>query len=171
MTYFVSNPPPQNYAKWISPFQNQQSVNSTLTPTAGRIHLNLIQIDRPTTIDGIAWTSGAGPAGNVRVAIYASVSETTATGATLVVESADTVVTANFDSQIVDITPTTLSAGLYWIAISWSSTTPRPYRNSTVTLLSQTQYIYDQTYGAMPSTMPAVTATGTTPLTPCRCDL
>lgn len=165
----IENPPSKNDLRWLTPVQAALGINTNMTPTAGRCYLQLVQVDEPTTVDAVLFTSGSGPAGTMYVGIYSSGGTDTPVGGTLLGISADTTVTANFGTQVVALTASVdLQPGSYYICMEFSSTTPTPYRNSNVSFGNNLNTYFDQSYGALPATVPAI-ASGVCPIMLLRC--
>jgi hypothetical protein len=132
------------------------------TATAGRVLLVMINIPDACTVDAITIINAATVDGTVRVGIYGPISNTTDTclGASVIVESSDTSLTGANSAQIISLASTALTKGKHYLAVTYSSSTHTYMRQG-----NQTQYVgwiqyYDKAFGALTSTCPVVTSTG-----------
>lgn len=119
------NGPHKNIEQWLNTFHGggQPAASSAAFGTAGLVFACEFVVERPMTIDAIGYIVGATQSGNVRVAIYRAASRETLTGGTLVVESASTAQGSVNTPQIISVTETLLTPGLYYVVIQGSSTT------------------------------------------------
>lgn len=146
--------------RFIKPYQWVLAATSVAN-TVGRVYLELFEVPEGTTVDAIIFIKGAVQAGNVRVGIYGPVvTEEIAAGTDLVVESADTAVSAGTNTaQIVPLTATRLRKGRYYAAIEFSNVTNEHMRYGNQRQVVGFTYYYDRAsgYGALTTPCPATT--------------
>lgn len=113
-----------------------QSV-SAADGNANQANFVAFYVPDPCSVYGMTWEQDTGAGGNVDVGIYNTNSSNNAPG-TLLAHSgsvanpgASQVNTVNFTSAV-NILP-----GVYWLAMAWSSTTPKVFKFSTNTFVSQ----------------------------------
>lgn len=148
----------QHYQHFIPPIRGNALSASVAVGTSGRIFASMFEVQSRCRVTGIRFANGATVAGNVRVAIYGPVTNDTMTGATLVVESADTALSGASTEMAVSLTETALRRGTYYACLQFDGTTHTIIRSATNAIMpiSCTQRV-DQTYGAYPATAPAMT--------------
>lgn len=149
--------------RWLTPTHGGIATTSQ-TFTAGRVLLLQFEVSQPVTVDGISYVVGATSAGNVTVGIIGPVTATgdTAAGGAVLVQSASTAQGTATTAQLVSLTATQLTAGVYYAALEGSDVTGTYARQSNQAQgLGLVQY-YDRAggYGALTATTPAVTDTG-----------
>jgi hypothetical protein len=155
--------PDSHMRRYVKPYHGEGSIVVTsATYTAGRVYLMLIEIPIDCFIDQITIVNAATIAGNIRVGIYGPiVTEDTAAGAPLVVESASVAHSGANVSQNIALAKTALARGRYYLAFQVDDATATIQRLSNqVQVLGWTQY-YDRGggYGAFTTPCPAVTNT------------
>lgn len=151
-----------NTPRWLRPYHNGLAA-ADAAPVAGRVVLYQLEIPKACTIDALVFVNGSVPSGNVTVGLYGPVTLTTDTcaGAALVAQSASTAVTATNAPQIVALAaPVAVAAGKYYLAIEHDNTTNRYLRLTNQSQVVGWMQYFDQTYGVLPNTCPAVTETG-----------
>jgi hypothetical protein len=163
MGVFLNNKTLAAVRRWIKPYMWSHVVSTSTNSTAGRVRLSEFEITEPTAIDGILIYNFATVAGNVRVGIYGSIpTEETAVNSSLVVESADTVLSGTTRGQFIDLAQTTLPTGRYYLACQFSDVTHTFAQNTNAnpSVISGWSQTYDRVggYGAFTNPCPAVSA-------------
>lgn len=158
MSQSVSLAPTINRSRWISTVLTQINTTNSSTYTAGRCMCTPFQITAPTTVDAIAFYINSDATGNITVGIYSQVTADTPAGGTLLASSASTALAGTSQGQVVSLSASVdLQPGIYWAVIELSSALANLSRNSTNFLIPGIVKYFDQAYGALPSTCPAVT--------------
>ena len=161
MTTRITTPPTNKRTPhYLFPINRFPAADATILNT--RVYLQLIELEFPTTIDAVVFNNGATAAGNIRVGIYSAGASDTPAGGTLQRESASTAIGAVFSCQIISLSSSvTLAAGQYWIALCCSNATTTPVRNGNYAWPAGTVCTFDQAFGALPTTCPAITDSST----------
>ena len=104
------------------------------TATAGRVFMQLIEVQEGSVVDAIAFTNAGTVAGNVTVGIYGPVTkaseETDGSGLPVVVQSSSVATVGANASQFVSFTATYLRPGRYYAAVEFSDATQTFARHS-----------------------------------------
>lgn len=157
----------KNQDRWLVPYHTGVAATSAAIGTAGRVFLMQFPVQRGCTIDAITYLVGGTSAGNVRAGIYRAVAEDTSNAATLVVQSSEVAQGSTNTPQTVSLTSTYLTPGRYYIALEFSDVTATVLRQSNQLQATGWHQYFDQTYGTLPSTVPAPTSpTGSTLVVP-----
>lgn len=154
--------PNKNYQRWLQPLHGYGIAATSQTPTAGRVLLMLFEVTKPCYVDAIVYQVAGTSAGNVTAGIYRPVTEDTAEGATVVVQSDSTAQGSINTPQTVSLTTTYLSPGRYYAALEFSDATATYLRHTSATQITGWAQFYDRSggYGALTSPSPAVTSSG-----------
>lgn len=154
------------FRRYILPYHGGGQIAATAqTATAGDCYLlEFDVVERGTYADGITYTVDATSNGNVIAGIYRVVTEDTSEAATLVVQSSSTAQGSVSTPQTVTFTPTYLSPGRYYAALHFSSSTATYTRppSGTVQAVGWSQK-FNQSFGALPSTVPTPSAVTSNP--------
>lgn len=151
-----------NTPRWLRPYHSSMATADAV-PVAGRVMLYMLEVPKACTIDALVFVNGSIASGNVTVGLYGPVGLTTDTcaGAALVGQSASTAVTAVNAPQVVPLSaPVAVAAGKYYLAIQHDNVTDRYMRIANQSQVVGWMQYFDQTYGVLPSTCPAITETG-----------
>lgn len=149
--------------RWIVPYVGIGTTSSAFT--AGQVLLVQFDVTEYSIVDAISYTKGTAVSGNLTVGIIGpAVTEDTAAGAPVAVQSASTAQSAgSATEQIVTFTPTVLAPGRYWAAIEADNATGTFSRVASANYAAGWGQSYTQTYGALASTTPAVAALAAAP--------
>ncbi len=152
--------------RYLLPYHGGGQIGATTqTATAGDCYLlEFPVIEEGTYVDGITYPVDTTSNGNVIAAIFAIATQDTADGGALIVQSASTGQGTVSSPQTITFAATYLAPGLYYMALHFSSSTATfnrsPSGTSQVTGWSQK---FNQAFAALPSTVPATTATTSGP--------
>lgn len=154
----LTTPPVLNSFRWIPTTYTMVNTTNSGTYTAGRCMCTPFQVLVPTVVDALAFYINSDATGNVTVGIYSQVTNDTPAGGTLLASSASTALAGTSQGQVLSLSSSvTLAPGTYWAVIELSSALANLSRNSTNFLIPGVVKYFDQAYGALPTTCPAVT--------------
>lgn len=132
------------------------SVSSTYANN--RVYLSQVEVPVNCICKSIYVPNVVTIAGNIRVGIYPeSSTPNSPAGSTLLVESASTAQAGASGAQEITLTDTTLVAGTYFLAFCTDDATATVQRTAAVALIKGQSMYFDQVYGNLPTTCPAIT--------------
>jgi hypothetical protein len=154
--------PNKNYRRWLQPLQGYGIAATSQTPTAGRVLLMLFEVNNPCYVDAVVYQVAGTSAGNVTAGLYRPVTEDTAEGATVVVQSSSTAQGSINTPQTVTFTSTYLAPGRYYTALEFSDATATYLRHTNASQITGWAQFYDRSggYGALTDPCPSVTSSG-----------
>lgn len=154
------------FRRYLLPYHGGGQVAATeQAATAGNCYLlEFDVVERGTYVDAITYTVGATSNGNVIAGIYRVATEDTADGGALVVQSASAAQGTVSVPQVVTFTATYLAPGRYYTALHFSSGTATFLRTPSASIQAVGwSQLFNQAFGALPSTVPATTGTTSGP--------
>lgn len=154
-----ASPPRTQSRRFIKPTPWNLAGGSKTVASAGRIYFQLVEIDAPCAVAAVTWQTAGTQAGNARVGIFGPLATAnTPSGDSLVAESASTATAnANQLNSVAFSTTPRLVPGQYMLALAFDNTSNTFIGNaSAAVVFSNATAQADQAYGAMPSTIPAL---------------
>lgn len=168
MVSYVTNWTQPAKHRYIKPFYWALNPVTTAAATPGRTRLVHFEVAEPTTVDAIIVMNYATVAGNITVGIYGPIpTEDTPVDASVIAESASTVMAGVNQIQVIPLTPITLPVGRYYVGADYSDATATfGYINKVACVLEAPSFYYDRGggYGAFTNPCPAVTTNSTVPI-------
>jgi hypothetical protein len=143
----------------LKPFHWTNAGGSKTVSSAGRVYIQTIDIPMNCVAVDVRFQTGATSNGNIRAGLFGPLTTNfDPTGASLVAESASTAAPAAFQPAVISLGSVKVTAGQYALAVAFSDLTCIYISNSSAAVVSNASSSrFDQAFGAMPSTVPALT--------------